>query len=79
MPDNTYVMTEIVGVSEDSTREAIANAITRAKQTLKGLAWFEVKQVRGNIVDGKVSQYQVVLDVGFRYLTDDEMKSWVNE
>lgn len=79
MPDKTYVITEIVGVSEQSTSAAVANAITRAHQTLKGLAWFEVKQVRGTIADGKVGQYQVVLDVGFRYLSDDEMRTWVQQ
>jgi dodecin len=77
MPDKTYVVTEIVGISESSISEAISNATTRANQTLKALAWFEVKEVRGNIANGKVSQYQVVLDVGFRYLSDEEMRNWV--
>ncbi|MDZ7729601.1 MAG: dodecin [Dehalococcoidia bacterium] len=76
MPDKTYVITEIVGVSDTSISEAISNAVTRANQTLKGLAWFEVKEVRGDIADGRIDQYQVVLDVGFRYLTDEEMLSW---
>lgn len=79
MPDKTYVLTEIVGVSDQSSSAAVANAITRARQTLKGLAWFEVKEVRGAIADGKVSQYQVTLDVGFRYLSDDEMRTWVEQ
>ena len=47
------------------------------RQTLKALDWFELKEVRGTIVDGKVGQYQVTLDVGFRYLTDEEMRAWV--
>jgi len=77
MQDKTYVITEIVGVSDDSVSQAVANAIARANQTLKALDWFEVKEVRGTIVDGKVGQYQVTLDVGFRYLSDDEMRAWV--
>ena len=77
MQDKTYVITEIVGVSEGSISQAMSNAIARANQTLKALDWFELKEVRGTIVDGKVGQYQVTLDVGFRYLTDEEMRAWV--
>jgi dodecin len=76
MQDKTYVITEVVGVSEGSIAQAVANAIERANQTLKALDWFELKEVRGAIVNGKVGQYQVTLDVGFRYLTDEEMRAW---
>jgi len=79
MPDKTYVITEIVGVSNHSISDAVNNAIGRSNQTLKALDWFELKEVRGSIIDGKVGQYQVTLDVGFRYLTDEEMRAWVRE
>ncbi len=77
MQDKTYVITEIVGVADSSISEAVANAIARANKTLKALDWFEIKEVRGTVVNGKVGQYQVTLDVGFRYLTDEEMRAWV--
>ncbi|MCS6924682.1 MAG: dodecin family protein [Candidatus Binatia bacterium] len=77
MQDKTYVITEIVGVSDTSISEAVRNAIARANQTLKALDWFEIKEVRGTIVNGRVGQYQVTLDVGFRYLSDEEMRAWV--
>jgi len=35
MQDKTYVITEIVGVSDNSIDQAVANAIARANQTLK--------------------------------------------
>ncbi len=79
MQDKTYVITEIVGVSDHSISQAVANAVARANETLKALDWFEVKEVRGTIADGKVGQYQVTLDVRFRYLTDDEMRAWVRD
>jgi dodecin len=79
MQDKTYVITEIVGLSDHSISQAVANAVARANKTLKALDWFEVKEVRGTITDGKVGQYQVTLDVGFRYLTDDEMHAWGRE
>ncbi|MFC8075003.1 dodecin [Streptomyces sp. NPDC057307] len=66
MSNHTYRVTEIYGTSEVGVDEAIRNGIGRASQTLRGLDWFEVTQVRGHIVDGQVEHYQVGLKVGFR-------------
>ncbi|UYQ65947.1 dodecin [Streptomyces peucetius] len=66
MSNHTYRVTEIVGTSHDGVDQAIRNGITRASQTLRGLDWFEVTQVRGHIVDGQIEHYQVGLKVGFR-------------
>ncbi|MBT2388464.1 dodecin domain-containing protein [Streptomyces sp. ISL-1] len=66
MTNHTYRVTEIVGTSHEGVDEAIRNGINRATQTLRGLDWFEVTQVRGNIVDGQIEHYQVGLKVGFR-------------
>ena len=68
MQDKTYKLIELVGVSTTSMEDAIQTAITRANQTLKNLDWFEVVEARGLIQDGKVSQFQVKLKVGFRLL-----------
>ena len=75
MPDKTYKLVELVGVSEHSVQEAIRNAITRAAQSLKGIDWFEMQEVRGLVKDGQVSQFQVKVKVGFRILSDDELRS----
>ncbi|MEC4017880.1 dodecin [Streptomyces sp. H27-D2] len=66
MTDHTYRVTEIVGTSHEGVDAAIRNGIKRASQTLRGLDWFEVQQVRGHIVDGRVEHFQVGLKVGFR-------------
>ncbi|MGW7358981.1 dodecin [Streptomyces sp. NPDC054802] len=66
MSNHTYRVTEIVGTSHDGVDQAIRNGVTRASQTLRGLDWFEVTQVRGHIVDGQIEHYQVGLKVGFR-------------
>lgn len=66
MSNHTYRVTEIVGTSPDGVDQAIRNGIARASQTLRGLDWFEVTQVRGHIADGRVEHYQVGLKVGFR-------------
>jgi len=69
----TYKVIELVGVSERSTEDAINTAIAQASQTLKGLAWFEVIETRGLIENGKVSQFQVSLKLGFRILRESEL------
>jgi|RhiMethySRZTD1v2_1073278.scaffolds.fasta_scaffold122962_2 dodecin len=69
----TYKLIELVGVSEQSTEDAIQNALAQASQSLKGLAWFEVKEMRGLIEDNKVSQFQVTLKIGFRILNENEL------
>jgi flavin-binding protein dodecin len=66
MTDRTYRVTEIVGTSPESIESAIRGALRRAAQTLRHLDWFEVTQVRGQIVDGEVAHFQVGLKVGFR-------------
>jgi len=75
MPGKTYKLIELVGVSDNSVQDAVRNAITRASQTLKGLDWFEVTEIRGLVKDGEVSQFQVKLKVGFRLLSEDEIKA----
>jgi flavin-binding protein dodecin len=64
-------LNEIVGTSTDSVHEAIKNGIARASATLRNLDWFEVVEVRGDIMDGQVGHYQVTMKVGFR-LEDKE-------
>jgi dodecin len=62
----TYRLTEIVGTSTESIHQAIRNGVAKASQTLRHLDWFEVSQVRGTVVDGKVGVFQVAMKVGFR-------------
>ncbi|GAA1189628.1 dodecin family protein [Streptomyces hebeiensis] len=66
MSHHTYRVTEIVGTSHVGVDDAIRNGIARAAETLRGLDWFEMTEVRGNIVDGDIEHYQVGLRVGFR-------------
>ncbi|UWE07862.1 dodecin [Actinacidiphila bryophytorum] len=71
MAEHTYRVTEIVGTSKEGVDAALRNGISRAAQTLRGLDWFEVTQVRGHIVDGEVEHYQVGLKLGFRLESAD--------
>ena len=75
MPDRTYKLIELVGVSDQSTDQAIRNALARASETLRGLDWFEVAETRGMIEDGRVALFQVTLRVGFRVMAPDEVRA----
>ena len=67
MADNkVYKLVEIVGTSEDSFAKAVSAGVERAAETLRNIDWFEVTELRGKVSDGKVSQYQVKMKVGFR-------------
>ena len=64
--NRTYKVIELVGISDKSYEEAIQNVINKAAESLKALSWFEITQMRGAINDGKVTEYQVALKVGFK-------------
>lgn len=66
MSEHTYRVIDVVGTSQVGTDEAIANAIHRASETMENLDWFEVVQVRGNIVDGRIDHFQAHVKLGFR-------------
>ena len=66
MTNHTYRVIEIVGTSPDSVDAAIRNGLARAAETTRGLDWFEVQSVRGDLEDGAVAHFQVTLKVGFR-------------
>lgn len=71
MSEHTYRVTEIVGTSHEGVDAAIRNGVGRASETLRGLDWFEVTQVRGHIEDGQVAHFQVGMKLGFRLDASD--------
>ncbi|AXV07816.1 Dodecin [Euzebya pacifica] len=66
MTDNTYKITELVGTSTESVSTAISNGVTKAKESVRNLDWFEVTEIRGHIDEGDVAHYQVTMKIGFR-------------
>ena len=74
MDHRTYSIIELVGVSDYTYDDAASRAIARASDTLEGLGWFKVQELRGSIRDGEVAEYQVSLELGFRLLREDELK-----
>ena len=65
MSDHIYKVIELAGSSTTSIEDAVQSAVTRASKTLHHLRWFQVIDTRGQIENGKVSYYQVVIKVGF--------------
>jgi flavin-binding protein dodecin len=66
MANHVYSISEVVGTSPDGIDAAVSNAVTQAARTVRNLDWFEVKDVRGQIVDGAVAHWQVTVKLGFR-------------
>jgi len=66
MPDKTYKIIEVVGVSDESIQHAVRNAITKARQTLRNIDWFEVKDIRGTVNKDGAPTFQVEVRIGFR-------------
>ncbi|WP_309124782.1 dodecin [Arthrobacter sp.] len=66
MANHTYSISEVVGTSPEGVDAAVTNAVTQAAKTLRNLDWFEVKEIRGHLVDGAVADWQVTVKLGFR-------------
>jgi flavin-binding protein dodecin len=57
---------EVIGESNESLANAVRNAVQEAGKTVEQMQWFEVTQLRGTIKDGKVSQFQAAVKIGFK-------------
>ena len=67
MSSNVYGVTEIVGTSTNGVEDAIESGIARASNTLRGLNWFEVTEIRGFLGHtADIQHFQVTMKIGFR-------------
>jgi len=66
MPEKTYKIIEVVGVSDESIQQAVRNALKKARQTLRNIDWFEVHNIRGAVMKNGDPQFQVQVRIGFR-------------
>jgi flavin-binding protein dodecin len=60
----------MVGTSDQSFSHAIEVAVKRARQSLRDLSWFIVKEQRGGLQQGRL-EYQVTLEVYFKLEAGD--------
>jgi hypothetical protein len=64
--NHVYRLTEVVGSSPASVDDAIRTAVKKAAETVRNIEWFEAQEIRGQVVDGDVAHYQVLVKLGFR-------------
>jgi len=66
MAEQVYKKISVTGCSSDSYEKAISNAVEKASESLRGLAWFEVKEFRGGLgSDGEI-EWQATIEVAFK-------------
>ena len=61
-----YKKIDVVGTSKESFEAATKVAIQEAAKTVHHMDWFEVAEMRGAIKNGKVSEFQVTVRIGFK-------------
>ncbi|TWT47883.1 hypothetical protein KOR42_40810 [Thalassoglobus neptunius] len=66
MSDHIYKRVEVVGTSTVSSDDAIQNAIRKTSETVRGLRWFEVIELRGDIDGNEIAHWQATVRIGFR-------------
>jgi hypothetical protein len=64
MPDHIYKSIKVTGSSATGIEEAVNKALAKAGESLRGLRWFEVCDIRGSIEDGN-TVWQVTVEIGF--------------
>lgn len=63
---SVYKKIELVGASEESMEAAVADALSKASETVRNMRWFEVTETRGVVnEDGSLGEWQVTVKVGF--------------
>ncbi len=65
MSEHVYKIIELVGSSKTGIEEAVNNALSREKQSVRNSRWFEITQLRGEIENDRVAYWQVALKIGF--------------
>lgn len=66
MAGNVYKIIELTGTSEISMEDAVNQAISRARSSVRHMRWFNITETRGTIVEGQVGEWQVTIKVGFK-------------
>ena len=65
MAEKVFKKISVTGCSTESYEKAIEVAVEKASESLRGLAWFEVKELRGGISNGAL-EWQATIEVAFK-------------
>ena len=66
MSNHVYRLSEIVGSSPTSIDDAIRTGLAKAAETVRNIEWFQTEEIRGQVLDGEIAHFQVLMKVGFR-------------
>jgi len=66
MSNTVYKHINIAGASSEDVEDAIRGAISKASETINNIGWFEVSEICGHVAEGKMTNFQVGIKVGFR-------------
>lgn len=66
MSEKIYKRIRLVGCSAESIERAVALALAKAAETVHGMSWFEVVEIRGAVANGAPAEWQVTIEVGFK-------------
>jgi hypothetical protein len=66
MAEKVFKKVRLVGCSTEGFEKAVVTAAAKAAETVHGASWFEVVELRGALRNGKVSEYQATIDLGFK-------------
>ena len=65
MSDHVYKIVEVTGSSRNTVEEAVERAVARTGESVHSLRWFQVEDIRGHLVEGKIDHWQVTVKIGF--------------
>ena len=65
MTNHVYKHLDLTGTSSTGIEDAVQSALARAAKTVRNMRWVEITETRGHIENGKVSQWQVTMKIGF--------------
>jgi len=66
MSDPVYKTVEVTGTSRVDVTHAVQTAVAKASESLRKIDWFELVAVRGSVQEGKATQIQATVKIGFR-------------
>ena len=66
MAERVFKKITVVGCSGESYEQAIRAAVHKASESLHGLAWWEVTEMRGGIGSDGNLEFQATLEVAFK-------------
>ncbi len=58
-------VTRITASSPTSWQDAVQEGLKRASKTLRGITGLEIVSQKAKIIDGKITEYRVTVDITF--------------